>query len=238
MLVTSFITALGLLTASVSGHGAVTSYIIGGTTYPGYQGYSPAQSPPTIERQWPSYNPIMTVTDPLMRCNGGTSAALSTNIAAGSNITAVWAQWTHQQGPVMVWMYKCAGAFTSCDGSGAGWFKIDQMGMTAPPLTGTNWGTAVVFATLKWTSRIPATLAPGNYLIRHELLALHQADTPQFYAECAQLAVTGSGTATPSGSYLASIPAYASQNDPGIMIDIYSSTATTYTFPGPAVWTG
>jgi len=238
MIVSTIISAVGLLAAGVSGHGAVTSYSIGGTTYPGYEGFSPAQSPATIERQWPDYNPILTVTDPAMRCNGGTSAALSAPIAAGQQITAIWAQWTHQQGPVMVWMYKCAGAFSSCDGSGQGWFKIDQMGMTAPPLTGTNWGTAVVYSTLKWTSTIPASLAPGNYLIRHELLALHQADTPQFYAECAQLAVSGSGTATPSGSYLASIPAYASQNDPGIMIDIYSSTATNYTCPGPAVWTG
>lgn len=238
MIVSTLISALGLLAVSVSGHGAVTSYLIGGVTYPGYQGYSPATSPPTIEWQWPSYNPILTVTDPMMRCNGGTSAALSAPVAAGQTVTAIWAQWTHQQGPVMVWMYKCAGEFSACDGSGAGWFKIDEMGMTAPPLTGTSWGTAVVFATLKWTSTIPATLAPGNYLIRHELLALHQADTPQFYPECAQLQVTGSGTASPPSSYLTSIPAYASQNDPGIMIDIYTSTATNYTCPGPAVWTG
>jgi len=238
MLLSTFIYAIGLLVSSVSGHGAVTSYLIGGTTYPGYEGYSPASSPPTIERQWPSYNPILSITDSLMRCNGGTSAALSATLAAGQTVTAIWAQWTHQQGPVMVWMYKCSGAFSACDGSGQGWFKIDQMGMTAPPLTGTSWGTAVVYAKLQWTSTIPASLAPGNYLIRHELLALHQADTPQWYAECAQLTITGSGTATPSSSYLASIPAYASANDPGVMIDIYTSTATNYTCPGPAVWTG
>lgn len=130
----------------------------------------------------------------------------------------IYRQWTHQQGPVMVWMYKCGGSFSSCDGKSAGWFKIDQMGMTAPPLTGTSWGTAVVYKNLKWTSTIPATLAPGNYLIRHELLALHQANTPQFYAECAQLVITGSGTATPSGSYLTAIPAYASANDPGVNV--------------------
>jgi hypothetical protein len=35
---------------------------------------------------------------------------------------------------------------------------------------------------LYWESTVPATLAPGNYLVRHELLALHQANTPQFYA--------------------------------------------------------
>ena len=185
---------------------------------PRYQGYSPASSPPTIQRQWPDYNPIMSVSSAAMRCNGGSSAALSATVAAGQTVTAVWSQWTHAQGPVMVWMYKCSGALTSCDGSGVGWFKIDQMGMTAPPLTGTNWGTAVVMKDLKWTSTIPAKLAPGNYLIRHELLALHQANTPQFYPECAQLVVTGSGTATPSGAYLTAIPSYASASDPGVNV--------------------
>ena len=92
------------------------------------------------------------------------------------------------------------------------------MGMTAPPLTGTSWGTAVVYANLKSTSTIPATLKPGNYLIRHELLALHQADAPQWYPERAQLTVTGSGTATPLSSYFTAIPAYASASDPGVLV--------------------
>jgi len=238
MFASSVLSIVTLLAAQVSAHGAVTSYVIGGTTYPGYEGFSPAQSPPTIQRQWPNYNPILSVSDPAMTCNGGTSAALSASVAAGDSVTAKWSQWTHQQGPVMVWMYKCAGDFTACDGKSKAWFKIDQMGMTAPPLTGTSWGVAEVMAKLEWTSTIPKSLAPGNYLIRHELLALHQADTPQFYPECAQLVVTGSGTASPPASYLAAIPAYASANDPGVMIDIYSSTATNYTCPGPNVWTG
>ena len=100
--------------------------------------------------------------------------------------------------------------------------------MTAPPLTGTSWGTAVVYAKLRWTSTIPASLAPGNYLIRHELLALHQADTPQWYPECAQLTVTGSGTATPPASYLASIPAYASASDPGVLVSQFCALIQDY----------
>jgi hypothetical protein len=54
--------------------------------------------------------------------------------------------------------------------------------MDAPPLSGTSWGTNKVLKTLQWESTIPASLKAGNYLIRHELLALHQANTPQFYA--------------------------------------------------------
>jgi len=238
MLFSTLVSVATLLVAEASAHGAVTSYVIDGTAYPGYEGFSPASSPATIERQWPDYNPTMSVTAHSVMCNGGTSAALVANVTAGAKITAKWGQWTHQQGPVMVWMYKCAGDIKSCDGSGKNWFKIDQMGMTAPPLTGTNWGTAIVYKTLAWTSTIPASLAPGYYLIRHELIAQHQANTPQFYAECAQLKVSGTGTAVPSGAFLANIPGYAPESDPGITIDIYSSTATTYTCPGPAVWTG
>jgi hypothetical protein len=115
----------------------------------------------------------------------------------------------------------CLSGFASCNGKGTGWFKIDQMGMTAPPLTGTSWGTAVVYSNLAWTSTIPKNLAPGNYLIRHELLALHQANTPQFYPECAQLHVSGSGTAVPPGNYLTAIPAYATSSNPSV--DVSSS---------------
>jgi hypothetical protein len=141
MLFTSVFTATALLAAQAAAHGAVTSYVIDGVTYPGYTGFSPSSSPKTIERQWPDYNPTMTVTDKKVMCNGGTSADLVAKVAAGGKIKAIWGQWTHAQGPVMVWMYKCASDIKSCDGSGKKWFKIDQMGMTAPPLSGTSWGT-------------------------------------------------------------------------------------------------
>ncbi|KAL1596332.1 hypothetical protein SLS60_008977 [Paraconiothyrium brasiliense] len=180
----------------------------------------------------------MMVTDKKVMCNGGTSADLSAPVKAGGKVKAIWKQWTHAQGPVMVWMYKCAGDFKSCDGSGKKWFKIDEKGMTAPPLSGTAWGTNDVLKNLYWESTIPSSLAAGNYLIRHELLALHQANTPQFYAECAQLQVTGSGSGQPSGDFLATIPGYAPQSDPGITVDTYGSKATTYTPPGPKVWSG
>jgi hypothetical protein len=57
-------------------------------------------------------------------CNGGTSAELTAKVAAGGKVKAIWGQWTHEQGPVMVWMYKCDGAFSSCNGSGKKWFKV------------------------------------------------------------------------------------------------------------------
>jgi hypothetical protein len=94
------------------------------------------------------------------------------------------------------------------------------MGMTAHQLTGTSWRTATVYKNLAWMSTIPALLALGYCPKRHELLAQHQANAPQFYAECAQLKVAGIGTAVSSGAYLATIPGYAPESDPGIIVSL------------------
>lgn len=191
-----------------------------------YQGFSPSNTPNVIQRQWPDYNPVLSTDDAKLRCNGGTSATLSATAAPGDTVTATWAQWTHSQGPILVWLYKCAGAFSACDGSGAGWFKIDEGGFHGDGKTvfldtetPSGWDIAkLVGGNKKWTSTIPLGLAPGNYLIRHELIALHQANNPQFYPECAQIVITGSGTSEPSAAQKAAIPGYAKQTDSNIKV--------------------
>ncbi len=248
MLFTSLFGSVALLAGGAAAHGAVTSYVIAGKSYPGYgrpwvvvdgddgdiprltrpsyQGFSPANSKNVIQRQWSDYNPTTSVTDAKMRCNGGTSATESATAAPGDTITATWGQWTHSQGPILVWMYKCSGAFSACDGSGAGWFKIDEAGFHGDGVkvfldteTPSGWDIAkLVGGNKQWSSKVPAGLAPGNYLVRHELIALHQANAPQFYAECAQVTITGSGTAQPDASYKAAIPGYCGQNDPNIKV--------------------
>ncbi|KAK0727528.1 glycoside hydrolase family 61 protein [Lasiosphaeria miniovina] len=226
MLFTSLFGTVAVYAAGAAAHGAVTGYVIAGKSYPGYQGFSPGNSKNVIQRQWPDYNPIMSVTDAKIRCNGGTSATLNASVAPGESVAAIWGQWTHSQGPILVWMYKCAGAFASCDGSGAGWFKIDEAGFHGDGTkvfldteTPSGWDIAkLVGGNKQWASTIPAGLAPGNYLLRHELIALHQANTPQFYPECAQVVVTGSGSAQPDASYKTSIPGYAKQSDPNIRV--------------------
>jgi hypothetical protein len=85
---------------------------------------------------------------------------------------------------------------------------------------------------------IPRSTPSGDYLLRIEHIALHQASNTngaQFYISCAQIRVTGGGNGNPSP--LVSFPGAYSPNDPGIKINIYSG-ARSYTPPGPAVWTG
>jgi hypothetical protein len=66
---------------------------------------------------------------------------------------------------------------------------------------------------------IPANLAPGNYLLRHEIIALHLGNLfqgAQFYVACIQLKVSGNGTGVPRSKDLVSLPGAYSDHDPGI----------------------
>ena len=42
-----------------------------------------------------------------------------------------------------------------------------------------KWADDTIVGTLNWASTIPASPAAGEYLIRHGLVAVHQANNPQ-----------------------------------------------------------
>lgn len=137
-------------------------------------------------------------------------------------------------GPVIVYMGKVDDA-TTADGSGPIWFKVDEEGYDVATKT---WGTMTLNDNCgKREFTVPASLAPGNYLLRAEVIALHAAGSSggaQFYMSCYQLEVTGSGTANPSGE---GFPGAYSASDPGILINIYGDIPS-YTVPGPDVFSG
>ncbi|EIN08693.1 hypothetical protein PUNSTDRAFT_154785 [Punctularia strigosozonata HHB-11173 SS5] len=133
-------------------------------------------------------------------------------------------------GPMLVYMAKVDDATTAV-GSDAGWFKIAEMGM--PSNNPDYWGTEVLNDNCgHYTVTIPKDIAPGNYLLKAEVIALHVAGSlggAQFYTSCYQLQVGGSGTASPS---TVMFPGAYAATDPGILINIYQSL-TDYTIPGP-----
>ena len=100
----------------------------------------------------------------------------------------------------------------------------------------------VVIANNGWANfTVPTCIAPGQYLLRVELLALHSAYSQggaQFYMSCAQIKVSGSGTFQPSQTV--SLPGAYKATDPGILINIYGSSGSpdmggkAYVAPGPA----
>ncbi|KAF2035320.1 endoglucanase B [Setomelanomma holmii] len=105
--------------------------------------------------------------------------------------------------------------------------------------------------------RVPQDLKAGHYLIRAEMIALHEGDVSyiadprrgaQFYPDCVQIEVTGDGAVElPKG---VSFPGAYDYSDPGVVHDVYCSTetkkpltsttpcVTDYIIPGPTVWSG
>ncbi|KAL1960749.1 hypothetical protein VTO42DRAFT_6579 [Malbranchea cinnamomea] len=143
-------------------------------------------------------------------------------------------------GPVLVYMSKVDDSATA-DGSG-GWFKIFEDTWAPAPDSNSGsddyWGVKDLNAHCgRMDVPIPADLAPGDYLLRAEVIALHTASSPsgaQFYMTCYQLTVDGEGSQSPQ---TVSFPGAYSPSDPGIQINIYQKL-TEYVSPGPAVIEG
>ncbi|KII87765.1 glycoside hydrolase family 61 protein [Plicaturopsis crispa FD-325 SS-3] len=133
-------------------------------------------------------------------------------------------------GPINVYLAPVDDATTAV-GSSASWFKVSEIGL--PSSAPDYWGTEVLNDNCgHYTFTVPSDIAPGDYLLRAEVIALHVASTEggaQFYMSCYQIKVGGSGTAKPSG---VSIPGAYSATDPGILINIYTQL-DSYTIPGP-----
>ena len=67
---------------------------------------------------------------------------------------------------------------------------------------------------------IPSTIAPGNYILRSELISLQNAMSEygaEFYPGCIQLSIGGSGTGAPTSSEECQFPGCYSDTDPGIL---------------------
>ncbi|KAH9904910.1 carbohydrate-binding module family 1 protein [Xylariomycetidae sp. FL2044] len=202
-----------------------------------------------------SNSPVQDVTSNDIVCNAGTSPVSGKcSVAAGSTVTVE----IHQQpgdrtctteaiggahyGPVQVYMSSVSDASTASTSTSSSWFKIfaDTWARNPAGASGDDdfWGTKDINACCgRMDVVIPADLAPGDYLLRAEALALHTAGSSgqaQFYITCFQLTITGTGTAQPSG---VSLPGAYAASDPGILVNIHAAMST-YVAPGPTVYAG
>ncbi|CDO72529.1 Auxilliary Activities Family 9 protein [Trametes cinnabarina] len=218
---------------AVSAHGYVKKYEIGSQTYPAWDPFNDPYASPVpnrIERHIPDDGPVLDVTSPDIACNKGGETGVNAfaTIAAGDKITFDWTNWpADHQGPVSTYMASCNGDCSKFDVSDAKWFKIDAAGYS----NGKWAATQLIDNGYKWTSVIPSELKAGEYLVRHEIVALHSVGQPQFYPGCAQVKVTGSGSKEPSGSELVSLPGlYNNIKWP----DIWDDSFHSFVVPGPA----
>jgi len=196
----------------------------------------------TIEREWGTFNPIEQPQNQAIICNTpGTPARRSATVPAGSVIKAHWNQYSHNVGPLIIWMAECPGSCDAWNAKNGRWFKIDEQGLLSGTVGKGNWGSGSMIAkNLTWPIRIPKSLKAGSYLLRTETVAMHST-VPQFYPNCAHLKITGSGTASPGGQYIARIPGVYSLSDSAWNEPIWSGpnqARTNWKVPGPPVWKG
>lgn len=105
--------------------------------------------------------------------------------------------------------------------AGDGWFKIWYEGYD--DATG-KWCTERLMSEHgRLSVSIPSDIAGGYYLVRTDLLALHQANlnppNPQFYVGCAQLLLSSGGTSMPRDTV--NIPGYVDLSKTAMTFNIW-----------------
>ncbi|KAK4505522.1 hypothetical protein PRZ48_003485 [Zasmidium cellare] len=238
---------LASLAASISAHGFVQGIVADGTYYEGYNPSFQYQSTPPTVAGWSDpenlsngYIAPSAFADPDIVCHlsatpGGTSA----KVAAGGTVELQWNTWPESHhGPVLDYLAPVSGEWADIDKSTLEFFKISEGGLIDGSSAPGKWASDDLIANNNtWAVTIPTGIAPGNYVLRHEIIALHsagQADGAQNYPQCVNLEITGTGTDSPSGAVATS---FYKEDDPGILINIYTAL-DSYTIPGPALYSG
>ncbi|KAF5369396.1 hypothetical protein D9758_002798 [Tetrapyrgos nigripes] len=239
------LTALAFFLGTVSAHTIMQQLYVNGVD----QGHLTGIRVPDYD------GPIMDVTSNDVICNGGINPyhqplpSAVIQVPAGAQVTAEWHHTLSgadpsdpadpidpsHKGPLLVYLAQVPSALQSSD-TGLQWFKIYHDGLTVN--NGTWAVDKLIAAKGKMTFSIPSCIPAGQYLMRVELIALHGASTypgAQLYMECAQIQITGGGSTTPTNTV--SFPGAYKGTDPGITVNIYYPPLTSYTIPGPPVFT-
>ncbi|KAJ5332489.1 hypothetical protein MYU51_019113 [Penicillium brevicompactum] len=168
-----------------------------------------------------------------------TPGAISADVKAGGKVELQWTDWPESHhGPVITYLANCNGDCSSVDKTALEFFKIDEAGLIDDSNVPGTWASDnLISANNSWTVTIPSSIAAGNYVLRHEIIALHSAgesNGAQNYPQCLNLKVTGGGSDKPTGT---KGTALYKNTDAGILVNIYTSM-DSYEIPGPALYSG
>jgi hypothetical protein len=231
----------------VAAHGYVSGAVVDGSYYGGYNpgAYSYMADPPSLIawKEDATDNGFVdgsSYAKPDIICHkDATPGAISADIKAGGKVELQWTEWPESHhGPVITYLANCKGDCSSVDKSALEFFKIDEAGLISDSNEPGTWASdKLISANNSWTVTIPSTIASGNYVLRHEIIALHsagQSNGAQNYPQCVNLKVTGGGSDSPSGTLGTKL---YTNTDPGILVNIYTALKS-YTIPGPALYSG
>jgi len=237
-------TILSILSAvaSVSAHGYLSKVQVNGKTFtaprPGNGGNnkSPIRSVSSPNPNYGTGNPAITCGpnskpgSSVIDLNPGDVMSFDWEGADGSN-------WPHNTGPMITYMASCGDKSCNDIGNPAGlkWFKVGQEGRD----NSGKWAQAALMSGGTGKATVPQQLAPGNYMVRHEIIALHlatQQGKAEFYPGCVAVRVGGNGKGVPQGN-LATFPGTYKDTDAGIFTPGVFNTRVAYKFPGPQIAT-
>ncbi|KAM0277175.1 hypothetical protein ACHAQH_006022, partial [Verticillium albo-atrum] len=175
--------------------------------------------------------------------NGDTPAAFVCPAPAGATLTFEFRTWPDAStpgvidpshvGPCSIYVKKVDDPLTD-PAAGDDWVKIWHEGYDEGA---GKWCVDRLIANDGLLSfELPSGLAKGNYLVRSEILALHQAykkDDPQYYVSCAQIHVEeGPESFDVPEKYKVSIPGYVDGSEKGNKFDVWEPQ-WPYPIPGP-----
>jgi lytic cellulose monooxygenase (C1-hydroxylating) len=235
------------LLSKVNAHGIVSGIVANGEWQSGYDpSFMYSRTPPVVagwsipEDQDRGF--VSDYTSPDIICHkGATPGGAYVNVAAGDSIELQWTVWPESHhGPVIDYLASCGDDCSTVDKTQLLFNKIDEAGLNNGDPAPGNWASDDLIANNNtWTVTIPASIAPGKYVLRHEIIALHSAfdvGGAQNYPQCINIEVSGSGTnSLASGTKGTEL--YTAE-DPGIHLSIYYPVLTSYTIPGPPLMDG
>ncbi|KAK1224835.1 hypothetical protein PQX77_012250 [Marasmius sp. AFHP31] len=167
--------------------------------------------------------------------------------------------WVHAMGPTLTYIASCNGDCKNTNAADLDWVKIQYSGLNGgsitdqlrnamssksePYKTDGVWAMAqLVEDGSTYTHNIPQGLKNGQYMLRSEIIAVHNplrdgdnTSGPQSYVSCAQIEVVNGGDVSlPAGTKAGSL--YATDGD----LAKYSvfTSPTSFNEPGPQLWTG
>ncbi|KAF2032424.1 endoglucanase IV [Setomelanomma holmii] len=252
----SVILSVFALISFVSAHGRVTTITTSsGTVYTGWDPEVALSSNPSPSlAAWKASNlgniyvpPDRFNTSDIICHFNATPGVLNVNTTAGDTLKLKWNEWpVSHVGPVMTYLAACNGSCAFVKKESLEWVKIDEQGWLNSTgwdtiKLGGTWATNVLIANnFTWTVQIPADLVAGDYVLRHEIIALHVADKldgAQVYPQCVNVRVAGeeSGDKKLVGGVLGT--KLYGMRDNGILVDVHKKIGG-YDIPGPRVWSG
>ncbi|KEZ42747.1 hypothetical protein SAPIO_CDS6033 [Scedosporium apiospermum] len=240
--------SLLLLAVRVDAHGIADGLAVypggaaGGTYYRGYNPSFQYEKPPPEVAEWSTPQNLQNgfvapaaYNTPDIICHlGATPGAVAIPVNAGDELGIHWDTWPDShKGPIVDSLANCEGACQNVDKTKLKFFDISREAVinAASDLWAPN---VLIKNDLTWFVKIPESIAPGNYVLRHEIVALHAAGQPngaQSYPFCFNLAISSKGTDHPEGR---TFEGYYSQNEVGIVWDLFGKSAADYKIPGPA----